>query len=97
MIYIFEYDVLPGMQKEFFEFMKTEGGKFWTQFDFVKNYTIYSKLGGSPIFEGHVELDSFEQFQIIRNHPDWGKVSEKTSKYVLNSKRHFILPELVID
>ena len=35
MIYIFEYDVLPGMQKEFFEFIKSKLRKFWTQFDFV--------------------------------------------------------------
>lgn len=97
MTYIFEYDIVPGMQKEFFEFMAAEGGKFWTQFDEVKKYEIFTKLGGSPLYEAHVELDSFEDFAKIRKHPDWGKVSEKTSKYLLNMQRRFIMPEVTYE
>jgi len=96
MTYIFEFDILPGKADEFWQFMKEEGGPFWTRFDEVEKYEIFSKLGGSPLYEGHVELKSFADFQKIRSHPDWGKVSKKTSGYAFNMQRRFILPELTI-
>ena len=95
MIYIFEFDIVPGKADEFFDFMKKEGGPFWTQFDEVEKYEVFTKLGGSPLYEGHVHLKSFDEFQKIRMHPDWGKVSKKTSSYCLNMKRHFLMEEVV--
>ena len=93
MTYIFEFDILPGKNQEFWDFMEKEGAPFWTQNPEVKAYEVFSKLGGSPLFEAHVELDSFEDFQKIRSNPDWSKVSAKTSALAYNMQRRFILPE----
>ena len=54
LVYVFEFDIVPGKNKEFWEFMKEEGTKFWLQFPEVKKYEVYSKIGGDGSFEGHV-------------------------------------------
>lgn len=97
MIYIFEFDILPGKEEEFWVFMKEEGAAFWTQFDGVEKYEVFTKIGGTPIYEAHVKLKSFESFEKIRKHPDWGKVSKKTSQYAINMQRRFILPETIFE
>lgn len=49
MIYIFEFDIVPGKTDEFFDFMKAEGAPFWTQFEEVDKYEVFMKLGGLPL------------------------------------------------
>lgn len=93
MTYIFEFDIVPGMHEEFFAFMESEGARFWTQFDEVERYEVFTKLGGSPLYEAHVELRDFGVFQKIRSHPEWGTVSAHTSRYLTNMSRRFLLPE----
>ena len=95
MIYIFEFDIVPGKTDEYFEFMEKEGAPFWTQFDEVEKYEVFTKIGGSPLYEGHVYLKSFEDFQKIRMHKDWNRVSKKTSGYLLNMSRRFLMEESV--
>lgn len=48
MIYIFEFDIVPGKTDEFFDFMKAEGAPFWTQFEEVDKYEVFMKLGAPP-------------------------------------------------
>ncbi len=93
MTYIFEFDILPGKNHEFWDFMEKEGVPFWIRHPEVESYEVFSKLGGSPLFEAHVELKSFEDFQKIRSDPDWGNVSAKTSALACNMQRRFILSE----
>ena len=94
MTYIFEYDIVPGKTAEFFEFMEREGGKFWTQFEEVEKYEIFSKMGGTPAYEAHVEISGFDSFNKIRMHPGWDKVAAKTSVYTMNTQRRFLLPHV---
>ena len=47
MIYIFEFDIVPGKTDEFFDFLKAEGAPFWTQFEEVDKYEVFMKLGFS--------------------------------------------------
>ena len=90
LVYVFEFDIVPGKNKEFWDFMKEEGTKFWLQFPEVKKYEVYSKIGGDGSFEGHVELESYSDFDKIMSHPDAKKVGAKTAAYTMNTKRRFI-------
>lgn len=94
-VYVFEFDIIPGKADEFWDFMEKEGTKFWTQFPFVKSYEVYSKLGGKSAYEGHVILDNFAQFDEIWSHPDLGRVSAKTAEYTMNIQRRFMRCEKV--
>lgn len=91
-IYIFEFDIVPGKADKFWEFMENRGVPFWTQFDEVKCYKIYNKMGGSPLYEGHVELESLSVFEKIRSHDDWDKVSGELSNYAENMQRRLLFP-----
>lgn len=93
LVYVFEFDVVPGKAEEFWKFMEEEGTKFWLQFPFVKKYEVFSKLGGNCSYEGHVELESFADFDNIWSHPDLGRVSQKTASLTLNTQRRFIRQE----
>jgi hypothetical protein len=88
--YIFEFDIVPGKEDAYWKFMEEEGTPFWLQFPFVKSYEVFSKLGGNCAFEGHVELDSFSDFDVIWSHPDTGRVSQKTAEFTLNTQRRFL-------
>lgn len=90
MTYIFEFDIVPGKTKEFWQFMKEEGTKFWLQFPEVKKYEIFSTVGGDASFEGHVELENYSVYDRIMNHPDARKVGMRTAEYTMNTKRRFI-------
>ena len=97
MIYIFEFDIVPGKTDEFFAFMKEEGAPFWTQFDEVDKYEVFMKLGGAPLYEGHVYFKSFEDFDKIRRHPDFSRVAKKTAQYALNMQRRFLMEQVVYE
>lgn len=88
--YIFEFDIVPGKAKDFWKFMEEEGTKFWLQFPEVKKYEIYSKVGGTGAFEGHVELENYCIYDKIMSHPDAKKIGMKTAQYTMNTKRRFI-------
>jgi|GEM_PF-4911317 hypothetical protein len=92
MTYIFEFEVIPGKANEFWAFMEKTGAPFWTKYKEVKSYKVFTKIGGEPIYEGHVELDNFTDFDKIRTDPEWDSVSAATSQYVFNCRRRFILP-----
>lgn len=88
--YIFEFDIVPGKEDEYWEFMEKEGTPFWLQFPQVKSYEVFSKLGGNCAFEGHVELTDFKDFDEIWSHPDLGRISQKTAGFTLNTQRRFL-------
>ena len=96
-LYVFEFDIVPGKADEFWKFMKEEGTKFWLQFPFVKRYEVFSKLGGNCAFEGHVELESFADFDKIWSHPDLGRISAKTATFTCNMQRRFLRLEKTYD
>ena len=54
MTYIFEFEVIPGKANEFWAFMEKTGAPFWTKYKEVKSYKVFTKIGGEPIYEGHV-------------------------------------------
>ena len=97
MIYIFEFDIVPGKTDEFFDFMKAEGAPFWTQFEEVDKYEVFMKLGGSPLYEGHVYFKSFEDFDKVRSHPDFGKVAKKTAANAVNMQRRFLMEQVTYE
>ena len=97
MIYIFEFDIVPGKTDEVFDFMKAEGAPFWTQFEEVDKYEVFMKLGGSPLYEGHVYFKSFEDFDKVRSHPDFGKVAKKTAAYAVNMQRRFLMEQVTYE
>lgn len=89
--YIFEFDIVPGQEDAFWEYMEEKGAPFWLQFPQVKSYEVFSKLGGHGSFEGHVELESFSDFDEIWCHPDLGAVAQKTAQYTCNIQRRFLV------
>lgn len=93
--YIFEFDIVPGKADEFWSFMGKKGIPFWKQFPEVDDYKVYSKLGGRPLYEAHVELESFEVFNKIRSHKDWDSVAKEISKYAENMQRRFLCPVII--
>ena len=88
--YIFEFDIVPGKEEAFWKFMEEEGTPFWLQFPQVKSYEVYSKLGGHCAYEGHVELKSFSDFDVIWSHPDLGQIAQKTAGFTQNTQRRFL-------
>lgn len=90
LVYVFEFDVVPGKAEAFWNFMEEEGTKFWLQFPFVKSYEVFSKLGGNCSFEGHVVLESFADFDKIWSHPDLLSISQKTASFTENTQRRFV-------
>lgn len=89
-VYIFEFDIVPGKEDEFWKFMKEEGAPFWLQFPEIKKYEIYSKLGGHCAYEARVEMDDFAFLDKMYGHPQAAVCAKKTSSMTMNIQRRLM-------
>jgi hypothetical protein len=96
-VYIFEFDIIPGKEQEFWKFMKEEGAPFWLQFPEVKKYEVYTKIGGNCAYEGRVEVDSFAFIDKVFKHPQVGVISNKTASMTINTQRRLMKLQAVYE
>lgn len=89
-VYIFEFEIVPGKEKEFWKFMEDEGTRFWLDFPEVKSYNVYSKLGGQGGYEAHVVVNAFAFMDKMYAHPLAAVCGERTEELTQNIQRRFL-------
>ena len=89
--YIFEFEIVPGKEDEFWKYMEEEGTPFWLSFPEVESYTVYSKMGGHGGYEGHVVIKEFALMDKINSHPNCAAVGKRCAELTQNFQRRFLL------
>lgn len=90
LVYIFEFEIVPGMEDAFWEFMEREGTPFWLQFPEIERYEVYSKLGGQGGYEAHVVVNDFAFMDKMYGHPEAAVCGKKTAAMTQNIQRRFL-------
>lgn len=90
LIYIFEFEIVPGKEDEFWLFMEEDGTRFWLEFPEIESYEIYSKLGGQGGYEARVVVNNFAFMDKMYGHPQAAICGKRTAELTQNVQRRFL-------
>jgi hypothetical protein len=89
-VYVFEFEILPGKEDEFWQFMEKEGTPFWLSYPEIESYDIYSKLGGYGTYEAHVVINELGFMDKLLTNPLSPVLGKKTHELTQNIQRRFL-------
>lgn len=89
-VYVFEFEIVPGKEDEFWKFMEEEGTPLWLSFPEIESYNIYTKLGGLGTYEAHVVINNLSFMDKLLADPLSPVLGKRTAELTQNVQRRFL-------
>lgn len=93
MTYILSFNILPGRADDFWEFMEETAAPFWGRMPEVTSVKIFTVIGGTHLYEAHIEMAGLEAFDRIQEEEEWSDISKEFLSLVEDLSRHFLTEE----
>lgn len=91
MKYVVGYNFAPGLRQDFESFMDNHGFPFWAGHEGVRSIEVFTKLGGSPMFEIHMDIEDFSIFDQISGDEEYHRLQGGVADLMSEPERHFLL------
>lgn len=90
MKYVITFNIAPGKADQFWRFMEKKAAPFWSSFSEVSSLKVYTVIGGSHLYEAHLEMSGLEAFDRLQKNPKWSSISKEFLSLVEDVERHFL-------
>ncbi len=84
------WDIKPGFDQQYFEFMVREWVPGITRLGLQPRESWYAIYGDGPQITTSIVTDSLEQMRAILEGEDWSKLHERLDEYVFNYEQKIV-------